>query len=441
MAQKTAIEWTDSTWSPIRVRVRQDAPSIAKAKGYASLVDIAMKMRGHVGQHCEHVSPGCEHCYAETNNHRCLPSNGTGLPYDRRSRDMVEAFVDEKVLLQPLKWKPVTEACLGCKAALAKGVINSVSGCNSLESRPRRIFVENQSDLFGEWVTDEMLDQVFAVMVLCPQHIFQVLTKRPERMLRYLTRNARISVGLEALSITCQLYERKPSNLGAGLTMSAKPGHEGELSVWPLPNVWLGVSVEGDTVRERARTLLKVPAAKRFLSCEPLIESLSLRWIEAAELGTPHARHKFPLPNAEGYCVTDEYDGLREFDWVICGGESGPNARPMQPAWARSLRDQCAAASVPFFFKQWGEWVGIESIAKGNGFRLGLGDGIPISAASDLKRMLRWENDTPRAPRADDTLDSFMGAGSVLSFRSGKVDAGALLDGREWKQFPEVYHG
>src|SRR5208283_1635768 len=129
MATKTDIEWTDSTWSPIRVRVRPDAAAIAQAKGYLSLIQIAEKMAGHVGQHCEHVSPGCEHCYAETNNHRCLPANGTGLPYDRRSRHLIEAFIDEKVLLQPLRW--------GALRTKSPGLI-----CE----RPRRIFVENQSD-------------------------------------------------------------------------------------------------------------------------------------------------------------------------------------------------------------------------------------------------------------------------------------------------------
>lgn len=94
MAQKSKIEWTDSTWSPIRVRVKADAAVIARDKGYIGLIEIAEKMAGHVGQHCEHVSPGCLHCYAETNNHRCLPGNGTGFPYDRRSRDLVTAFID-----------------------------------------------------------------------------------------------------------------------------------------------------------------------------------------------------------------------------------------------------------------------------------------------------------------------------------------------------------
>src|SRR6185437_1578077 len=112
---RTGIEWTDSTWSPIRVRVKADAAEIARAKGYSSLVAIAEKMAGHEGSHCEHVSPGCEHCYAETNNHRCLPANGTGLPYDRRARDIVEAFVDEKILLQPLRWGPVIEHTPECR--------------------------------------------------------------------------------------------------------------------------------------------------------------------------------------------------------------------------------------------------------------------------------------------------------------------------------------
>lgn len=152
----TSIEWTNKTWSPLRARVRADAGEIAKAKGYTSLVHIAEKMAGHVGPHCEHVSDGCVNCYSGTNNHRCLPKNGTGLPFDRRSRDLIEPIVDEKILLNPLSWKT-----------------------------PQRVFVENQSDLFGEWVTDEMIDRVFAVMALCPHLTFQILTKRPERMLRW----------------------------------------------------------------------------------------------------------------------------------------------------------------------------------------------------------------------------------------------------------------
>jgi protein gp37 len=302
MAKVTEISWTDSTWSPIRARVKLDAPSIAKAKGYTSLVEIAMKMRGRVGQHCEHVSPGCEHCYAGTNNHRCLPGNGTGLPYDRRSRDLVEAFVDEKVLLQPLKWGALYLPCDKCGSISNRDCLHT-----SRETRPRRIFVENQSDLFGEWVTYEMLDRVFAVMALCPQHIFQVLTKRPELMLEY-------SFGRELRGLE-----------------------------WPLPNVWLGVSVENQSAAdERIPLLLETLAAVRFVSCEPLLGAVEFSDVTRCSdciqvLGKP---------------------AMKGIDWVIAGGESGPGARPMDPSWARSLCDQCTAAGVPFFMKQMGSVFG-----------------------------------------------------------------------------------
>jgi protein gp37 len=165
MGQNTEISWTDSTWTPIRARVKEDAAHVAQSKGYSSLVHIAQKMAGHIGPHCEHMSPACEFCYSDTNNSRCLPSNGTGLPFDRRSRDLVDIFLDEKILLQPLKWR-----------------------------QPKRIFVCSQTDLFGEFVPDEMIDRVFAVMSLCPRHTFQCLSKRPERMSRYLNDKGRRSV-------------------------------------------------------------------------------------------------------------------------------------------------------------------------------------------------------------------------------------------------------
>jgi len=115
MPANTAIEWTDATWSPIRAKVKPDAGEIAAQK-YPGLAIIASRMANRVGPHCEHASSGCEHCYSETNNARCLPANGTGLPFDRRSRDLIDIFVDEKILNEPLKWR-----------------------------MPRRVFVENQS--------------------------------------------------------------------------------------------------------------------------------------------------------------------------------------------------------------------------------------------------------------------------------------------------------
>jgi protein gp37 len=402
MASKTSIEWTDSTWNPIRVRVKPNAAQIAYAKGYTSLVPIAEKMVGRIGQHCEHVSPGCEHCYAESNNHRCLPGNGTGLPYDRRSRDLVEAFIDEKILLEPLRWRAIKSPVCGVCQDMKNGEDREGEEC-TCNTRPRRIFPMNQSDLFAEWVTDAMRDRVFAVMALCPGSIFQVLTKRIEAANAYLSSPGQLP-GWRRILIDGAIWE----------VMGHPPADQIEYDGnwqcnWPLPNMWLGVSVESDLTRERVRTLLKTPAAKRFISAEPLLAPLSLRWIEADSFGTPHPRHLHPKPDVDGRCCTNEYDGLRELDWVICGGESGAHSRPMHQQWARSLRDQCQAAGVPFFFKQWGAY----SPAK---------DGKYIVAPDGHIR-----------PRHETLTDR-----DCRMTRQTKKAAGALLDGREWKQFPEM---
>lgn len=110
MGAKSEISWTEASWTPIRAIVKNDAAEIAKAKGYTSLVQIAARMAGHIGPHCERVSAGCGQgdqggCYSEANNSRCLPSNGTGLPFDRRSRDLITPIVDNHILHQPLHWK------------------------------------------------------------------------------------------------------------------------------------------------------------------------------------------------------------------------------------------------------------------------------------------------------------------------------------------------
>lgn len=463
--QNTKIEWTDSTWSPLRVRVRKDAAAIAKEKGYSSLVQIAEKMAGHVGPHCEHVSPGCENCYAEGNNHRCLPSNGTGLPYDRRSRDLVESFVDEKILLQPLKWKPVIVPCVEGKQV----TYEMAARCRDCTTRPRRIFIENQSDLFGEWYTDEQRDRVFAVMALCHQHIFQILTKRPERMMAYLTHPempARVEKHYDKLD----------------------PEHATDLALgsacveFPLINVWLGVTSENqEQANKRIPLLLQTPAAIRFASCEPLLGFINFARIEVID--TP------PKPGeetADGYCINaldgtvydDENGDLstapdgevpieRGLDQIICGGESGPGARPMHPDWARSLRDQCVKSEVSFFFKQWGEWFptgGVDVYGRVidgkevKGRRFPNSEGISMlsdgriclkdfTSAEHQRRMKEGKAYSTACVRVDEEAlkafdDSLDGPtenplGYEWMYRVGKKFAGSLLDGQEWKQFPE----
>jgi protein gp37 len=350
VSDHSAIEWTDATWTPIRARIKPDALQIATAKGYTSLVQVLTARNGRgelrsppgkVGPHCEHCSPGCEHCYSETNGARCLPANGTGLPFDRRSRDLVDIFVDEKILEQPLHWK-----------------------------RPRRVFVCSQTDLFGEFVPDEMIDQCFAIMALCPDHRFQVLTKRGMGMTKYAGESTpRASVGYR-VSVNA-------SNIGRR-SIAAWSRHEwiDPAFQWPLPNVWLGVSVESREYLSRIDHLRRTPAAVRFLSLEPLLEDLGRL-------------------------------DLTGIHWVIVGGESGKGARPMHPGWVRSIQRQCAAARVPFFFKQWGAHQ-------------------PISTTTGIQEL----------PFGNYNVGSGFGF-----LRIGKKKSGRVLDSRTWDEMPVFAKG
>jgi protein gp37 len=409
MGNKTGIEWTDSTWSPIRFRVRKDAAAIAHAKGYTSLVTIAEKMAGRVGPHCEHVSPGCVHCYAETNNHRCLPANGTGLPYDRRSRDLLEPFIDEKILIEPLKWRPIT--------------YQLPSPCGpyvETAERPRRIFVENQSDLFGEWVTDEMLYAVLAMVYSMPQHRYQALTKRPASMLARMS-----SICLKRLAVTIHsLWLKAP---GGDKDLLSPADFLKDIQ-WPLPNLWLGVSpVNQATADEYIPLLLQTPAAVRFISAEPLLGPVSLSPVADKTyqlLSNFYAPDGSFDPTGSQPTKTRMNNYVAKVDWVICGGESGPGARPMHPDWARSLRDQCQAARLPFFFKQWGESI----------------PGEELRGGEDARERTCCLHRDGYLDMPDCCSHTYEGAkpedGAVRTIRVGKKAAGALLDGREWREFP-----
>jgi protein gp37 len=347
MGSKTAIEWTDSTWNPLRG--------------------------------CSRVSEGCRNCYAEKVAGRF---SGAGLPYEGLARmvnghaqwtgkvDLVEKHLDD-----PLKWK-----------------------------EPRRIFVNSMSDLFHPSVSDEWIDSIFSVMARCPQHTFQVLTKRPSRMLRYLS-------GAE-MSIRDDIkYEQ------AAETMR-----------WPLPNVWLGVSVENQKAAdERIPLLLQTPAAVRFASCEPLLEAVRLDRIGEEPEGYLNAMA------AVVHCDGRGTKSITGIDWVICGGESGPDARPIHPDWARGLRDQCKAVGTPFFFKQWGEWgpskmQHIHSQEKA-------GHLVPMtticsSPKSEVGKVSYWAYPSVVAKGNWGLVERME--------RVGKKAAGSLLDGVEHKAFPEV---
>lgn len=225
----TGIEWTDRVWNPTTG--------------------------------CDRVSPGCDHCYALTMAKRLKGMGSAKYQTDGDPRTSGPGFgvaTHPDTLVAPFGWRT-----------------------------PQRVFVNSMSDLFHARVPLSFVLQVFDVMAATPQHTYQLLTKRPRRVL-----------------------------------------HFGDQLHWP-DNVWMGVSVEDGDHLGRVEDLRAVPAAVRFLSCEPLLGSLN-----ALRL-----------------------DGI---GWVIAGGESGPKARPMHPDWVRSLRDQCAAEAVPFLFKQWGGWAPVE---------------------------------------------------------------------------------
>lgn len=244
---------------------------------------------------CSKVSPGCKHCYAERDWPR-LAGNKRTVYYRRKFTDVQ---CHPEVLERPLHWR-----------------------------KPRRIFVNSMSDLFHEDVPEDFIDRVFAVMSLCPQHTFQVLTKRPERMRDYMLEDrAEETVEERIDDYALIIYDRHRPRLKA----THPP--------WPFANVLLGVSVEDQaTADERIPLLLQTPAAVRFVSYEPALTPVDFTpWL---------------------YCLKDIDDEPHQqcgvLDWLIVGGESGPKARPCDVAWIRSVVDQCKAAGVPCFVKQLG---------------------------------------------------------------------------------------
>jgi len=378
------IEWTEKTWNPI------------------------------VG--CSVVSPGCTNCYAMKMAARInrmspeLEAYGKGLTQDTKAGPVWTGNVawSESAFLAPLRRK-----------------------------KPTIYFVNSMSDLFHESVPDEWIDRVFAVMALAPQHTFQVLTKRAKRMREYCA-NPRTTrrVYEQACDIAVE-HEPNVLLIAPGTTPSFPPEQVARNNIvyldrWPLPNVWLGVSAEDQKrADERVPDLLATPAAVRFVSAEPLLGPIDFARIEripdrlddkgslkragirinaltghSCESGLPYQS----LWNGEGAPPTTPPPCL---DWIIVGGESGPSARPMHPDWPRAIRDQCAAAGVAFFFKQWGEW----GVAPDNAERMILGcDG---------------SLDIPDGCVADDDL------GEVEVARLGKRHTGRLLDGRAHDQMPQ----
>jgi protein gp37 len=343
MADKTPIEWTDATWNPIAG--------------------------------CSVISPGCTNCYAmrEAGTRLRSAPKFEGLTQPSKAGPVWTGDMRlwEKALGQPLRWE-----------------------------KPRRIFVNSMSDLFHESVPDEWIDRIFAIMALCPQHTFQVLTKRAERMRDYQSGRYRKDdiYGEAAACLPLVPRDRR---------WAIADARQGE---WPLSNIWLGVSVEDQERLERIRELLATAAAVRWVSLEPLLGQVDLERLTIAP-----ALYLDALTGAHSGEVATSYAAISQgnwqapplpprrpsLDWVVLGGESGPGARPMDSAWARAVRDQCRAAHVPFFFKQWGEWL--------------------------PRDQLGWRDPTESFDGCEWTADHV---------RVGKKAAGRHLDGKTWDEYP-----
>jgi len=337
MADKTKIEWADATLNAING--------------------------------CSLASPGCTNCYAMRLAGTRMQHHPTraGLARTVNGKPVWtgEVRLHEPALLQALRWKS-----------------------------PRRIFWNAHGDTFHEAVPDEWIDKLFAVCALTPQHTHMILTKRSERMRKYLSRHRWHKWAAIGRALDAKRWRNLPPIMGGDCT--------------PVPNVWLGVSVE-DQARadERIPDLLATPAAVRFISAEPLLG---------------------PVDLCRAYATKDEHgtylhDGpILGLDWVIAGGESGPGSRPMHPDWARSLRDQCLAAGVAFHFKQWGEWHPADA------------DDHPADCTADNITAFRADQIT-RYSHWDAAYWSGR-PGEQGMCRVGKKAAGRQLDGREWNELP-----
>lgn len=369
MGDKTKIEWADATWNPVTG--------------------------------CSKISAGCDRCYIDRSppfriegrafRVECPDCDGLGVCVACRNSDMSGGC-------------PAAGGC--CRTCEGTGgvrsdAIGATTGVrlhpDRLDQplrwrRPRKVFVCSLADLFHDEVPDSYIASVFAVMASSPAHTFQVLTKRPARLRSLLSRST------------------WPGEVMAAAEAMGLDGQRVAAATWPLPNVWIGVTVENqEWARLRIPILLETPAAVRFLSVEPMVGAVDLEpWLNPAAAppgsGGQENRGREGTPGAPGRC------GI---DWVICGGESGTGARPMDPAWAATLRDQCAAAGVAYLFKQWGEWAPA-------------GTGV-----GQLGEKRQYIGESFSVPGSDVPVRQVVE-------RVGKRAAGRDLQGRTWDEYPKT---
>lgn len=300
MASKSKIEWTEYSWNPIAG--------------------------------CTKCSPGCKFCYAERMAYRQYYMADARCNKNRSQRNLVTAMAYGKAINKKTrKWTG--------EIGTNRWMLNDPLHWR----KPRMIFVCSMSDLFHPKVPFEFIDKVFTQIIACQRHVFQILTKRPARMLEW-----------------SEQY-------------TATKNHFRHVT----KNAWFGVSVSTQAeADEKIPILLQIPAAVKFVSIEPMLEEIEIK--------------SFPTVNNTGCPLNpltgellygEEYIKGEKLDWVIVGGESGPKARPLHPDWARNIRDQCQAAGTPYFFKQHGEYLHESQGANTDG---------SINAGGKSKKGFRW---------------------------------------------------
>lgn len=374
---------------------------------------------------CTKVSAACDHCYAEALAARFgLATWGHGAPRVRTRSAVATAFkLDRKAAKRGVRLK---------------------------------VFSNSMSDFFDAEVPDEWRDEAMAVMALTPNLDWLVLTKRPKVMRGYMAERwqgtpAQRIAGMEIpaggeTGRRSQIEDAcEPFLDTLGLADPAKDElwtEDGKCRAmqwgWPLANVWLGVTAENQAMADlRVPELLATPAAKRFVSVEPMLGAIDVIpylfiythaddaiLIDGAPAGDLAADGKPVLPFNDPATTRPEDIACPRLDWVIAGGESGPQARPVHPDWARALRDQCTAAAVPFFFKQWGGWK------DGSDYQ------HPVREHRIVYSDGRSGPFTEQYAREQDRDGLHNGFSPTVMARVGKALAGRLLDGREWSEMP-----
>lgn len=298
MAAMTKIPWTEVTWNPV------------------------------VG--CKKIAPGCKNCYAE--RMACRLAYMGQEKYQRVTGYVNEwthwlgdVYCDKSVLDKPLHWR-----------------------------RPRKIFVCSMGDLFHEKVPFEFIDKVMAVIALCPQHTFQILTKRIERAAEYVLQEPRGEIDHAILDGMAYFIGRGQPYAGKGLTKHLK----GENGLWPLNNLWFGTSISTQADADKnIPILLQIPAAVRFVSLEPMLERIDLTDIHprlglSQDVITDFTEDTKQFNEKYKKHLKDPLEDEQRLDWVIIGCESGPKARLCSPEDIRDAVRQCREANVPVFIKQ-----------------------------------------------------------------------------------------